>query len=116
VVRSGATILHYGWAKPPERMDRKMAGFHYWYRGEAQERAADPQYRFRQLFGLRTFSGDHPAVMREIVARQDWQFEPEFKPSDWNRKEWKNMFSRGAELLTGRRWGERKKYKLLPPR
>ena len=113
VVRSGATIWHYGWAKRPERMGRKMARFYYWYRGEAQEKTDDPSFRFRQLFGLRAFTGEHPAVMREIVASQDWEFAAEFKPSDWNRKEWKNMFSRGAELLTGRRWGERKKYKLL---
>jgi hypothetical protein len=116
VVRSGATILHYGWAKPPERMGRKMARFHYWYRGETQEKTDDPTFSFRQLYALRPFIGEHPAVMRELVAAQDWQFAAAFKPGDWEAKDWKNLLSRVAEVLTGRRWGERKKYILLPPR
>jgi hypothetical protein len=113
VVRSGARILHYGWAKPPERMGRKMARFHYWYFGAKEEKTEDPTFQFRQMYGLRPFTGAHPAIMRGIVAAQDWSFTPEFKPSDWNAKDWKMVLSRAAEVLTGRRWGERKKYKLL---
>ena len=115
VVRSGATILHYGWAKRPERMGRKMARFHYWYYGATEEKTEDAAFTFRQTFGLRRFTGEHPAVMRDLVAAQDWEFTPAFTPSDWNAKDWKMVLSRGAELLTGRRWGERKKYKLLRP-
>jgi hypothetical protein len=116
VVRSGARILHYGWAKPPERMGRKMARFHYWYFGAQEEKTEDPTFQFRQMYGLRPFTGAHPAIMRDIVAAQDWSFTPEFKPSDWNAKDWKMVLSRAAEVLTGRRWGERKKYKLLRSR
>ncbi len=113
VVRSGGTILHYGWAKPPERMGRKMARFHYWYYGATEEKLEDPSFTFRQIYGLRPFTGSHPAVMRDLVAAQDWEFRPEFRPSDWAAKDWKNVLSRAAEVLTGRRWGERKKYRLL---
>jgi hypothetical protein len=113
VVRSGGTILHYGWAKPPERMGRKMARFHYWYYGAAEEKLEDPSFVFRQIYGLRLFTGSHPAVMRALVAAQDWQFTPEFRPADWVAKDWKNVLSRAAEMLTGRRWGERKKYRLI---
>ncbi len=116
VVRSGATIMHYGWAKRPERMGRKMARFHYWYRGEAHETTDDPSFTFRQLYALRPFTGEHPSVMHELVAAQDWHFAAEFKPGDWEAKDWKNLLSRSAEVLTGRRWGERKKYQLLPQR
>jgi hypothetical protein len=116
VVRSGARILHYGWAKPPERMGRKMARFHYWYFGAREEKTEDPTFQFRQMYGLRPYRGAHPAIMRNIVAAQDWSFTPEFKPSDWNAKDWKMVLSRAAEVLTGRRWGERKKYRLIPGR
>jgi len=111
--RSGATILHYGWAKPPERMGRKMARFHYWYFGANDEKTEDPTFQFRQMYGLRPYGGAHPAVMRDLVAAQDWNFTPAFKPSDWNAKDWKMVLSRAAEVLTGRRWGERKKYRLI---
>lgn len=113
VVRSGARILHYGWAKPPERMGRKIARFHYWYFGAKEEKTENPTFQFRQMYGLRPFRGAHPAIMREIVAAQDWTFSPTFKPSDWNAKDWKMVLSRAAEVLTGRRWGERKKYRLI---
>jgi len=113
VVRSGATILHYGWAKRPERMGRKMARFHYWYFGLAEEKTDDAAFTFRQMYGLRPFTGSHPASMRDLVAAQDWEFTPQFTPADWTPKDWKNVLSRGAELLTGRRWGERKKYRLI---
>lgn len=113
VVRSGARILHYGWAKRPERMGRKMARFHYWYFGATEEKTDDPAFAFRQMYGLRPYRGDHPAVMQHLVAAQDWDFTPQFKPSDWQPKDWKMVLSRAAERLTGRRWGERKKYKLL---
>jgi len=112
-VRIDATILHYGWAKRPERMGRKMARFHYWYDGQKDEPTDAPLFEFRQMYGLRPFSGNHPRVMRSLVAAQDWSFVPEFRPGDWNRKDWKNLLSRAAEVLTGRRWGERKKYKLI---
>ncbi len=113
VVRSGGTILHYGWAKPPARMGRKMARFNYWYHGASEETLEDPSFAFRQVYGLRRYTGSHPAVMRELVAAQDWSFTPEFRPADWAPKDWKNVLSRAAEVLTGRRWGERKKYRLL---
>ena len=113
VVRSGATILHYGWAKRPERMGRKMARFHYWYHGAREEKTEDANFVFRQMYGLQPFIGSHPAIMRALVAAQDWEFVPQFKPTDWTPKDWKNVLGRGAELLTGRRWGERKKYRLI---
>jgi len=113
VVRSGARILHYGWARPPERMGNKMARFHYWYFGTQEEKTDDPTFQFRQMFGLRPFTGSHPAIMHKIVAAQDWTFTPAFKPSDWNAKDWTMVLSRAAERLTGRRWGERKKFKLI---
>ena len=113
VVRSGGTILHYGWAKPAEGMGRKTARFEYWFHGATEEQNEAPAFPFRQLYGLQPFGGSHPAVMRELVAAQDWVFTPAFRPQDWVWKDWKNVLSRGAELLTGYRWGERKKYKLL---
>ena len=113
VVRSGGTILHYGWAKPPDRMGRKMARFHYWYYGASEEKLEDPSFAFRQIYGLRPFAGSHPAVIRALVEAQDWKFTPEFRPGDWAAKDWKNVLSRAAEALTGRRWGERKKYRLI---
>jgi len=112
VRRSGGVIHHYGWVKPPERMAVKNARIGFWYAGTPEDAATAP-YRYRQLYALRRFTDSHPATMLALVQAQDWTFEPEVRPSDWNRKDWKNLLSRGAEVLTGRRWGERRKYRLL---
>jgi hypothetical protein len=113
VVRSGATIHHYGWVKPPERMSRKQRMFGSWYNGGDANTGNDQTWRFRQLYGLQPFTGSHPAVMRALVDGQDWEFQPRFTPRDWNKKDVKNVLSDGVEFLTRRRWGERKMYELL---
>lgn len=118
VMRSHATIHHYGWVKPPERMGRKQRMFGRWYGGDpigADADAASEMWSFRQLYGLRPYTGDHPATVRHLVENQDWTFVPRFTPLDWNRKDWKNFLSDGVEWITRRRWGERKKYVLLEP-
>jgi hypothetical protein len=116
VMRSHATIHHYGWVKPPERMGRKQRMFGSWYNGNQSDNVpASDTWSFRQLYGLRRYTGDHPATVRHLVDNQDWTFEPRFTPRDWNRKDWKNFLSDGVEWLTRRRWGERRKYVLLEP-
>lgn len=114
VMRSGATIHHYGWVKAPEQMGRKHKMFGSWYRGgDPSDSTAPPAWRFTQLYGLQWYRGDHPAVFQHLVAEQDWTFKPRFAPGQWSRKDWKNLLSDGLEFLTRRRWGERKVYELL---
>lgn len=116
VMRSNATIHHYGWVKPPERMGRKQRMFGSWYHGDqADTGTPSDHWTFRQLYGLRPYTGDHPATIRHLVESQDWTFDPRFTPRDWNKKDWKNFLSDGVEWLTRRRWGERRKYVLLEP-
>lgn len=116
VKRSNATVHHYGWVKPPERMIRKQRMFGSWYNGGQTDDGSIPtDWSFRQLYGLRRFTGEHPATVRQLVESQDWTFEPRFAPRDWTRKDWKNFLSDGVEWITRRRWGERRKYVLLKP-
>ncbi len=109
---SGGTIYHYGHAKPPERMGRKHKHMSRWWYGDTMEDAFD-DFRFRQIYGLRTFDGSHPAVMREMVEAQDWSFEPELDLRQWKLKDWKNVVSDALEAVFRHRFGERKKFELL---
>lgn len=115
VVRSNATIHHYGWVKSPERMGRKRSLFRRWYAGNEQHAPPSEVWRYRQLCGLRRFTGTHPAAIQHLVDAQDWQFEPSLSPGDWDLRDWKNALSSVVEVVTHRRWGERKKYVLLEP-
>jgi hypothetical protein len=112
-VRIDAHIMHYGWAKPPVDMGRKVTQFAFWYEGGFAENKRRAEFQFRQLYGLASYTGSHPRAMQALVAAQNWNFTPRFAPSDWNGKDWKNFLSDGLELLTRRRWGERKQYRLL---
>jgi hypothetical protein len=109
---SGGTIYHYGHVKPPQQMGEKNKHMYRWYHGNRYDDAFT-DFRYRQRYGLRRFEGSHPAVMRDLVASQDWSFEPRFAPRDWNRKDYKNVLSDVAEKLLGRRLGERRKFVLL---
>ncbi|MEO8192919.1 MAG: glycosyltransferase family 2 protein [Gemmatimonadales bacterium] len=109
---ANATIYHYGWVHSPERLRRKRANRAVLYeRPELLD--GIEQMPIRQVYGLRRFRGSHPAVMADIVAQQNWQFEPRLDLRQWNRRDYKNLASDMLELVIRRRLGERKFYTLL---
>jgi len=71
VVRIDAKIHHYGWVRPPDVMTRKM--------NELDRIHSHPDIRFTKCISygnldkLPRFSGTHPAVMHDWIARFDWQ-------------------------------------------
>ncbi len=71
-----ATIFHYGWVRPPRLMRTKSRALDTVHKGTA---AAEEIYRhlpsdfdYGDLRRLARFTGTHPAVMREFIARFDW--------------------------------------------
>lgn len=88
---SGAWIYHYGWARPPQVMLAKQKNFHRLYNDDAwldrEYRDKRPEDLYSERGNLRFFSGTHPQVMRDIVARQDWHFDHaiEEQRPDWLR-------------------------------
>jgi hypothetical protein len=109
---SGGTIHHYGHVKAPKQMGQKHKYMSRWYFGTARDDHFD-DFQFRQIYGLRRFRGAHPAVVRELVAAQDWSFEPRLDPRQWDRKDYKNLVSDALEAVMRYRIGERKKFKLV---
>jgi hypothetical protein len=59
---------------------------------------------------LKRFTGSHPEVMRELVDRQDWTFDPFSTRRQWNLRDVKNLLSDVVEGVTGYRIGEHKNY------
>lgn len=113
VMRSGGTIMHYGWVKPPAQMGIKNLHFQRLYKGNADDHKYGEQWRFPIQYGLRPFTGTHPRVMHERVRSQGWRFEPVMTRADWTRRELRALASDVLERATGRLWGERRKYVLL---
>lgn len=112
VAVSGASIFHYGWVKPPRQMGQKNAIRHFWGYGNAYDTQFD-DFQFRGCYGLKHFTGSHPAVMRELVESQDWEFEPRAVLSQWDPRDFKNAMSDAIEKVIRYRIGEHKNYILL---
>lgn len=95
---SGATIFHYGWVKEPKVLLAKfryqVARHHGEEPGPEQARMlAKEAYEFDDYDIMKNFTGSHPAVMRERVARY-----PKLKP---RRNRWLEPAFYGAVLKRG---------------
>ncbi|MEI7662753.1 MAG: glycosyltransferase family 2 protein [Bacteroidota bacterium] len=107
-----AFIYHYGWVKPPESQQAKQQSFNrYWHSDNWIDKKIPKTaaYDYSGMNYLVRFTGSHPRVMKERIARQDWNFTPD--PSR-NRGSLKTVFLRFIEKTTGWRIGEYRNYKL----
>ncbi len=107
-----ATIYHYGHARSPHGLTIKRDHIARWDTGHSRY-GFPPTEDHPQMYGLRKYTGTHPAVMHDLVAAQDWRFEPRFDPRGWTRRDYKNLLSDLLEWVMRYRIGERKKYRLL---
>lgn len=108
-------VYHYGWVRPPRIMLEKLRHQHRLWHDEEWIRQHLPDsdaFDYRSAYTVRRFTGTHPAVMHERIARaQEWTrlFDPSRLPkaplhiriSDW------------IEELTGWRIGEYRNFRLL---
>lgn len=69
---SGCQMFHYGWARKPEIMKKKILDFHKWWQSEDEikrkykyETFAD---YFHDLGNLEFYNGPHPSVMKELIT------------------------------------------------
>lgn len=115
VVASGASIYHYGWVKPPEKMGEKNKHMFRWWHGNKYDDAFK-DFAYSHSYGLKSFKGTHPAVMTDLVKSQSWKFHPVTGLKSvfgWSAKDFKNLSSDIFEKFTGLRIGEHKNYILL---
>jgi hypothetical protein len=111
VLPSGGRIFHYGWVKPPKAMGEKNKHMFRWWHGNKYDDSFN-NFAYKTAYGLRYFNGSHPATMKALIAKQDWNFVLKKGVSDWNLRDFKNMLSDIVEKITGRRIGEHKNYEL----
>ena len=113
VKKTGASIYHYGWVKPPKAQQAKQENFHKMWHDDAWVKnniKAAEEFDYNNIDLLEEYKGTHPAVFKERVTNANWNFN--YQPSlvKTNLK-YKLLFF--IEKLTGWRIGENKNYKLL---
>lgn len=113
VRKANAFIYHYGWVKPPHLQQEKQKYFHsLWHPDEWLKKniAASIEFDYSKIDSLSSFSGSHPLVMQQRIAKSNWKFN--FDPSK-RKLSFKSQLKHFVEKNTGWRPGEYKNYKLL---
>lgn len=111
VIHSGARVFHYGWVKPPEQMGTKSKFLSRWWHGNGLDKTFE-NFRYDKQYGLKPFTGTHPAIMKRLVASQNWSFDHRRHLQDWKIKDLNLWASDLFESLFHYRIGEYKNYDL----
>jgi len=114
VKSADAYIYHYGWVRPPKIMMDKTRNFGNYWNGEPITEAFAKQYSgnfdYSQINALEKFSETHPEVMKERIARMNWQFDYDLT---YNKLSLKDKFKNFMEKYTGVRPFDYQNYILL---
>ncbi len=77
-----AYIYHYGWVKSPQFMSLKLQDFGKLWNDDVthgewikQLEKKEPEFDFSSIDSIAVFKGDHPALMKERVDNENWNFE-----------------------------------------
>lgn len=87
-----AFIYHYGWVKNPLIMHKKIEGVgKLWAGKEAIKKVDEPEKRnlefdYSKIDSVTFFTGTHPAVMKQLIDNENWNFE-----ADTKKKKFKNI-------------------------
>jgi hypothetical protein len=106
-----ADIFHYGWVRPPDKMQLKVRDFEkLWHKDEKTVTAKALDFDYQNIDALRKFEGSHPKVFLERVLKINWAFD--FDPS-FNRMNFKNRARVWFEEKMGLKIGYYKNYKIV---
>lgn len=114
IANSGGMVYHYGWVKPPEAQQAKQESFHkMWHDDQWMEKHIPKveQFDYSNIDMLVSFSGTHPMVMHDRIARKNWKFT--FDPVKARKPSMRIRLLHAFEKLTGVRIGEYKNYRLI---
>lgn len=108
-----ATVYHYGWVKPPEAQQAKQQSFHkMWHDDNWMKQNIPPvnEFDYSQIDSLAKFTGTHPKVMHDRIARMNWKFSFDPTKKKWG---WKMRLLMFIEKTTGIRIGEYRNYTMI---
>jgi len=76
-----AYIYHYGWVRNPIAMQKKVADIsNLWNEGALHEQRMQElkkkpaEFDYSNIDSVTVFSGTHPAVMKDLLSKEDWNF------------------------------------------
>ncbi len=91
VANANASIYHYGWVRPPKFMKKKIRAINENHRGltffkkDDNVRKVVEEFDYGNMKLLSRFTGTHPAVMKEVIDKFNWQDELTYKRKSRSR-------------------------------
>lgn len=112
-----ACIYHYGWVRNPVTMKKKYTDFgKLWNADEkhsawaAGEEKKGVHFDYSNIDSVTLFTGTHPAVMKELLSKEDWNFDIDIKKKNFKDTKqrllyylWKNFGWRPFEYSNYKR-------------
>lgn len=108
-----AFIHHYGWVRDPRAMQRKQETFSQLYHDDQwmnQHFGKAEEFDYSSIDSLQLFTGTHPQVMKDRIARLNWKFTHDISRNKLTPRE---KLKRLASQLIGYRVGEYRNYRLV---
>lgn len=113
VIEIPAWIYHYGWVKNPVFQQEKQKHFHkLWHSDDWVEKHVQQadSFDYQTIDALDVFTGRHPQVMKERIARLDWDFSWDIRKKKFNLKK---RLLHWFEAQTGYRLFEYRNYRKI---
>jgi hypothetical protein len=109
-----AYVYHYGWVRHPSFQLQKILGFEKLYHENAMasriSKEATEQFDYSGIDSLMKFTGTHPSVMHERIARQNWTFEHDITRKNFTLK---GRIMHWLEKISGKRLFDYKNYRII---
>lgn len=107
---TAARVFHYGWARSYQAMVQKIEQMNKLYHG--QDFHTPRTFEYRNIWGLKTYKGTHPAVMMDWIEKNRLGRDLLSEPLVYQSGDWRLYLSDTVERLIGYRLGEYKNFKL----
>ncbi len=102
VKKIDAYVYHYGWVKPPEKMQKKQESFHKMWHDDSWMKEHVKQGEafdyFANIDALAVFKETHPAVMQARITSKNWTFDYDIS---FNKTKFKDRFKRFLRTYLG---------------
>ena len=95
-----AYIYHYGWVRNPLKMNEKFIDFgKNWHDDTSQQQWVDAykkqsgqQFDYSKIDSLSEFKGTHPAVMKDLISKEDWNFDMDIKKKNFKNEKYRFLY------------------------
>ncbi len=99
VASANARVFHYGWVRPPSYMRKKSQHHTYNYTGRPDtqlqiRKEKKEQFNYGDLSNIPLFKASHPAVMKGMINRFNWQEELILPPSAYMKHKHEKLKNR----------------------